>query len=510
MAAVEVTLDDTSGVAARTASLSATLPESFDDIDAALKTVETLSGAIDAALGGLSRVPFGPDYDPDVPLPDAVRNLRNAFAPIGDDLRSISTELQSFADGSDEVGVQIETVRADLRDTRSALAASAGLLEDYRVTAREAGLLASTSRDDTARGFALARLGLLLLAAFIVVAQYIPGGWRDRGKLVEFRRSMARVSTPSSTEPTVRPRAAKVGNTTMSGPSDSDGGASSDVEDATEKVADKTQQTINRHPWIQTVGQMGWVAKGIVYLLMGATATQIARQESSDDEASPSGALNRVMEQPGGRILLLVMAVGLLLYFLWRIFSVAIIRDNDLSAWAHRVGYTFSALFYALLAFTAFRTVMRGAESGKSNTVEKLSRSLLGSTLGRGAVILAGAITIAVGLYFIVRKGIMRGFVDELHTVDESADDALDWGIIVAGVAGWVGRGIVTGLVGVLVARAAINFDPEDARGFDGALRKVATTTYGTTFVWVSAIGLMLYGAFCLLSHRYRYIEDNT
>ncbi len=185
LAAVESTLDDTSGVAATTASLSATLPESFDDIDAALSTVESLSAAIDAALAGLSRVPFGPDYDPAVPLPEAVGNLRDAFAPIGDDLRAISTELQAFADSSDEVGVQIETVRADLAETCAALAGSSGLLDDYRVTAQEAGLLASTSRDDTARGFALARLGLLLLAAFVIVAQYIPwwlaGTWEARG-----------------------------------------------------------------------------------------------------------------------------------------------------------------------------------------------------------------------------------------------------------------------------------------------------------------------------------------
>lgn len=290
----------------------------------------------------------------------------------------------------------------------------------------------------------------------------------------------------------------------------SQGADASSGKDATDKVADQTEKAVREHPWLETVGQMGWVAKGFVYMLMGATATQIARQEKSDDEASPSGALNRVMEQPGGRILLLVMGFGLLLYCVWRVFSVTVIRDDDLSGWAHRVGYSFSAAFYALLAFTAFRTVARGSESEKSNTVEKLSRSLMESTIGRGLVIIGGAITIAVGLYFIVRKAIMRSFVDDLHTVDESDDDALDWTIIAAGVTGWLGRGIVTILVGVLVARAAVNFDPDDARGFDGALRKVAETSYGTLFVWVSAIGLILYGAFCLLSHRYRRIEDNS
>lgn len=276
------------------------------------------------------------------------------------------------------------------------------------------------------------------------------------------------------------------------------------------RVADEVDDAVRERPWLETVGQLGWVAKGIVYMLFGATATQIARQEPSDDQASPTGALNRVIEQPGGRLLLAVMAVGLVLYCLWRVLSVAVIRDNDLSGWAHRIGYSFSALFYGLLAFTAAGAVLRGSESGDSNTVERLSTALLDTTWGRVLVGVGGAVTIAVGLYFVVRKAFMRSFTKDLRGVDESDDEALDWTIIVAGVAGWIGRGIVTILVGFLVARAAVNFEPDDARGFDGALRKVATSSTGEIFVWVSAVGLMLYGAFCIFSHRYRHIEDNS
>lgn len=196
LATVGTTLGDTAGVAATTASLSASLPETFDDVDAALGTVESLSGAIDSALSGLSRVPFGPDYDPELPLPDAIGNLRAAFDPIGDDLTAISTELQTFADGSDDVGAQIEQVRADLATTRAALTDSSDLLDDYRDTATEAGLLAASSRDDMARGFLLARLGAVLLAVFMVVAQFVP--WWLAGTM-----STDRVSSghPSGTGP---------------------------------------------------------------------------------------------------------------------------------------------------------------------------------------------------------------------------------------------------------------------------------------------------------------------
>lgn len=186
LGAVEATLGDTAGVASSTASLSATLPESFADVDAALATVESLSRTIDGALSGLSSVPFGPDYDPDVPLPDAVGNLRAAFAPIGSDLEAISLELQTFADGSDDVRSQVDSVRADVAATRTALRESAGLLDDYRATATDAGLLAASSRDDMGRAFTLARLGVLLLAAFVIVAQYVPwylAGHADRSSV---------------------------------------------------------------------------------------------------------------------------------------------------------------------------------------------------------------------------------------------------------------------------------------------------------------------------------------
>lgn len=181
LGAVESALGDTAGVASTTASLSASLPQSFDDIDVALATVESLSGAIDAALNGLSSVPFGPDYDPEVPLPVAIGNLREAFDPIGDDLTRLTTELQTFAEGSDDIGARVDGVRGDLAETRSALASSSDLLDDYRRTATDAGLLAASSRGDMARAFTLARLAVLMLALFVVVAQFIP--WWLSGRL---------------------------------------------------------------------------------------------------------------------------------------------------------------------------------------------------------------------------------------------------------------------------------------------------------------------------------------
>lgn len=275
-----------------------------------------------------------------------------------------------------------------------------------------------------------------------------------------------------------------------------------------ERVAQQVDEAIDEHPLTERITQLGWIAKGVVYVLMGFTAFTIARQRPDDDDASPTGSLARVVEQPGGRALVGVLALGLVLYALWRVLSVALIRGVDADAWADRVGYAFSAGFYAVLAWTAGRAALRGGDIGDDNTVERLSRSLMDTAWGRWAVGVAGVVTIAVGLYFLVRKSLLRGFADDVEGVTGDLDcDMFARVLLVAGVAGWAGRGVVTVLVGFFVTRSAIRFDPSDARGFDASLRAAATTTGGTAIVGFAAIGLILYGCFSLLSHRRRRLE---
>ena len=276
-----------------------------------------------------------------------------------------------------------------------------------------------------------------------------------------------------------------------------------------ETIADNVDDAVVENPVLEQLTRLGWIAKGIVYLLMGGTAISIAQQKPATGEASPKGALDQVIDQPGGRLLLGVLAIGLVLYVLWRVLSIAVIRSNDLAAWADRIGYAFSAGFYVVLAWAAARSALMGVDPDRDNTVERLSRSLMDSTVGRGTVMVAGVLTFLVGAFFVVHKGIQRSFTDDLRGVGGRHDDeAVDHVLVAAGVIGWIGRGVVTMLVGFFVTRAAWRFDPDDARGFDGALRQVATSSTGTVLVWITAIGLVVYGGFCLLSHRRRHLKE--
>ena len=153
--------------------------------------------------------------------------------------------------------------------------------------------------------------------------------------------------------------------------------------------------------WLLPLGRLGWVAKGIVYGLVGILAIPIAFSSGggSEGEASRSGAIAEIAEASYGTIALWVLAIGLVLYALWRLVTAFLPADNDLDALAHRVAYLSSAVFNGFLAWTAisFTTGSSGSGGdsgdGGGGGLESLSRTLMEQTAGRwllGAVGLGG------------------------------------------------------------------------------------------------------------------------
>jgi hypothetical protein len=171
---VALGLGDASDVAGSTSDLSVTIADSIDDVDVALAQVESLAGTIDTALRAVSRIPLGPDYNPEVSYPEAIADLRTALEPVDARMRSLAAELDDFATSSGSVGPTLDALQGDLVDARDALAESEALLDRYRAAADEAGELAASSRNDLESSMWWARLTAVLLGMWIIAAQYVP------------------------------------------------------------------------------------------------------------------------------------------------------------------------------------------------------------------------------------------------------------------------------------------------------------------------------------------------
>lgn len=269
-------------------------------------------------------------------------------------------------------------------------------------------------------------------------------------------------------------------------------------------VADQAAELHREHPWVERLTRWGWPAKGVVYTLMGFLAVTIARHEPTDEDASPEGALSIVLERPFGRVLLLAVAAGLVLYSTWRILSVVIKQGSSLHDWLERIGYGFSAVFYLLLAWAAVRAAVAGDDLDRSTMVEDLSRPLLESTFGRMLVALAGLVVVGVAAYF-ASTGLRRSFLDDLDLPRGEVEHRL---IETSGVIGWLGRATVTFLVGLFLVVAAVQADPSDARGFDRSLREVASNGVGGWVVLLAGIGLLVYGLHCFVVARHMRLRS--
>jgi hypothetical protein len=75
------------------------------------------------------------------------------------------------------------------------------------------------------------------------------------------------------------------------------------------------------------------------------------------------------------------------------------------------------------------------------------------------------------------------------------------------GAVGHLARGVVFTLIGVFVIRAALQYDPKEAIGLDGALQKLARADYGPYLLGLTAVGLIAYGVYCLVDARYRDVS---
>lgn len=247
------------------------------------------------------------------------------------------------------------------------------------------------------------------------------------------------------------------------------------------------------------------MAKGVVYLLAGVLAGSIAarRNRSSggtDDEASMSGAVATIAERPFGNGLLVLLLVGLVLYAGWRIVETVLPADDDAATWAARAGHAGSALAHLALAWTTLSYLTGGNESSGDSEdarVERVTRTLLEHSAGRVLLTVVGVALIVAAVVFVVH-GARPRFDDSLER-RAVGPVSYRW-LERIGRAGWIGRGVMVGLIGVFLARAAILFEPDEAGGLDASLRRAVDHPIGAVLVWIVAAGLMLYGTYCVLA----------
>jgi hypothetical protein len=247
----------------------------------------------------------------------------------------------------------------------------------------------------------------------------------------------------------------------------------------------------------------GFVGYGVVHLLFAWLALQIAFGTSSGD-GDQSGALRKLAEQPLGKTLVILTVVGLVAMAIWQAFEAAIghREETGKSRIAERIASAVRVGIYVYFAITGYK-VLSGANSSSADSQEKASAHLMHATGGRLLVGAIGVVVAAVGVGLVV-YGYLKKFEKHLHMGRMSGRVRTLTRRL--GVAGYAAKGVAYAIAGVLLVVAAVTYDPDKARGLDGALRTLAEQSYGTWLLALVAAGIAAYGAFCFIQARYRKV----
>ena len=258
---------------------------------------------------------------------------------------------------------------------------------------------------------------------------------------------------------------------------------------------------------VESLGRAGLVAKGALYAVIAVLAFRVATG-ARDLAPDKQGALQAIAGRPLGGFLLALLALGLAGYALWRLAQAVFDREDagdGVKGVAKRGGQLARAAWWGFLCALTVSTLIEGRSGGggSSGNEQRTTAGVFEWPLGRELVYGAGLAFVAAGAFNLWRgvtcrfnKKLKRG---EMNQAEEAAATGL-------GFAGHIARGIVFGLIGLFLLRAAWRFDPTEARGLDGALLEVAQARWGGLLLAGVAAGLLCYALYCLVQARYRRI----
>ncbi|MFF2064112.1 DUF1206 domain-containing protein [Streptomyces sp. NPDC058200] len=259
-------------------------------------------------------------------------------------------------------------------------------------------------------------------------------------------------------------------------------------------------------PAMDAAARWGFVARGVIYLLIGVLALQIAFG-GGGKQADRGGALAEIAEQPMGSVLLWVLGIGLVGMALWRL-SEALFgaAGPDGGKKGKRLLSAGRFVFYGFVAYSvlAFAAGDKGSGGGSSDQQSQdVTAKALELPGGQWIVGIVGVGIAVAGLWVGVRA-VLRKYHKHLKLgqMSHRARKFTD----VTGVGGGAGRGILFTAVGVFVVQAAVEYQPDKAKGFDDTLRSFTDTPAGPWLLAAVALGLALFGIFSFAMARWRKV----
>jgi hypothetical protein len=253
------------------------------------------------------------------------------------------------------------------------------------------------------------------------------------------------------------------------------------------------------------LARLGYAVRGLVYLIIGALAVKLA-VGAGGTATDQHGALQAISHEPFGKFLLIIVAIGLIGYALWKLIEALFDPDgagHGAKGMASRIGNAAVGVAYASLALGAISIITGSGNGGKSSnaSTQDWTARLLHEPFGVFLVVILGLIVLAVAASLFYRA-YAADFRKRLNLTSLSPQWR-NWAIL-AGRLGYAALGVVYGIVGIFLIVAAVSKNASQAKGLSGALLVLMQQPFGTFLLAVVALGLLAYGLYSFVEARYR------
>ncbi|DBB00740.1 TPA: hypothetical protein ACH3X1_000673 [Trebouxia sp. C0004] len=258
---------------------------------------------------------------------------------------------------------------------------------------------------------------------------------------------------------------------------------------------------------VRTFGQIGWVLKGLVYAIIGGLACQSSAQGTEKikgADISPQGAFILVGNNSFGYPLLVVMAVGVLIYACWRFWEGITGQGSDdafgpfKNFFRYRLSPLVSGCVYTAYGIFVITLIPRFKRIESADNQGGFPDSWATSDIGKFGIAI-------FGLAFLIATitQLQAAFTRNFHY--DMKDDLprwFMWVLVVTGHIGFLGRAGVFLFVGVLffrlIADPSINNSNETTIG--NGLAQLQTNRGGRACLFILGFFLIIYGTFAVLN----------
>jgi hypothetical protein len=258
---------------------------------------------------------------------------------------------------------------------------------------------------------------------------------------------------------------------------------------------------------LELLARTGFLVKGVLYIVIGVLALRVATGLGGRVTGT-RGALLTVLGQPFGRTLLLIAAIGLLGYAVWRVLQGLLDPDrlgHDWRAVALRVSFVGRGAVHGALGLQVVR-LYRGLSESSGTSEREMAAEAFRWPFGDWLVVLAGLTLIGFAVqqvYAAITSRLERN-LDLAHLRREAGE----WAVSLSRF-GMAARGVVFALLGWLVVGAGWSRDSSEVATTGSSMRLLGAQPggLGRWLLGITAAGFIAYGFYQLVLARYLQIR---